>query len=130
MGKHCDRTVHVTACIATLFAVMASVSFIVISSMRTQTLLNLDEYNEIVHEWNTVPYVSVALVNAKDPCPNSHPALMFYDNWPGLDIMCYCEPSANYDSVYRVACQDERLETTKCSTREAIPTMYYGILHG
>lgn len=44
--------------------------------------------------------------------------------------MCYCEPSADYDTVYRTSCQDERAETTKCTTREAIPTLYAGVLHG
>ena len=96
--------------------------------MREKTLLNLDEYSEIVHEWDTMPYVSIALVKADDPCPPSHPSLMFYDNWPGLDVMCYCEPSADYDTIYRTSCQDEREETTKCSTREAIPTLYLGVL--
>ena len=129
MGKHCDRCVHVTGCIGTLFAVLASVSFIVIQSMRQQTLLNLDEYNEIVHEWDTRPFTEVAIVKAEDPCPPSHPALLIYDNWPGLDIMCHCEPSADFETVYHSMCEEERAESTKCTDREAIPTLYMGILN-
>ena len=72
--------------------------------MREKTLLNLDEYSELVHEWDTSPYISVALVKAEDPCPASHPSLMFYDNWPGLDVMCYCEPSAEHESISRTGC--------------------------
>ena len=129
MGKHCDRSVHVTACIATLFSILASVAYIVITEMRKKSLLNLDEYSELVHEWDTSPFVAIVIVEAEDPCPDSHPALMFYDNWPGLDVMCYCEPSADYESVYGVACEDDRADSTKCETREAIPTMYMGVLN-
>lgn len=130
MGKHCDRSVHVTACIATLFAALSSVSFIVISGMRKETLLNLDEYNEIVHEWDTVPYTSVAIVKAEDSCPGTHPSLMIYDVWPGLEIVCYCEPSADYETVFGEQCEDDRASSTKCNERDAIPTMYMGVLNG
>ena len=130
MGKHCDRCVHVTACIATLFAILSSVAFIVLAGMREETLLNLDEYHEIVHEWDAIPYVSVAIVKAEDRCPVSHPSLLIYDSWPGLEIKCYCEPSAEFKTVYGVACLDGRADTTKCITRDAIPTLYMGVLNG
>ena len=82
-----------------------------------------------MHEWDTTPYISVALVKGEDPCPISHPSVMIYDNWPGLEIMCYCEPSADYDTQYRVSCDGDRTDTTKCYEREAIPTLYMGVLN-
>lgn len=127
MGKCCDRTVHLAGCFATLFAVLSSISYLVLQGLRERTLLNLDEYNEVYREWDTVPYVSVAIVPSKEPCPPTHPSLMLYDSWPGLQLVCYCEPSAEYDTGYNTSCDGA---SSKCSEREAIPNMYYGAING
>ena len=83
-----------------------------------------------MHEWDTIPFTSVAIVKAEDQCPILHPTLVITDTWPGLDIMCYCEPSADFDTVYRSFCEEERAASTKCKNRDAIPTMYLGVLQG
>ena len=93
-------------------------------------MLNLDEYREVKHEWDTVPFVSVALVREDQYCPITHPVLALYDIWPGLDIMCYCEPSATPSTAYGKQCEGDASETQKCITREAIPTMYLGVING
>ena len=64
MGKHCDRMVHVTACLATLLAGMSCVAYFVIQGMREKILLNLEEYREVTHDWDTVPYTEVAIARA------------------------------------------------------------------
>jgi hypothetical protein len=98
--------------------------------MRQKTLLNLDEYSEVLHEWGTVPFTSVAIVKGEQRCPVTHPALVLADVWPGLDIMCYCEPSADFSTVFKSACLDGRAGSTKCYERQAVPTLYLGVING
>ena len=92
--------------------------------------MNLDEYDELKHEWETVPYTSVGIVTADEPCPATHPSLVLCDVWPGKEVACYCEPSADFSSVVGDRCLDEREASTKCATRAAIPTMYLGVVNG
>ena len=130
MGKHCDRMVHVTACMATFFAALSCIAYFVIQGMRDKILLNLEEYREVRHDWETVPYTEVAIGRADRACPVTHPSLVIYDSWPGLEVSCYCIPGADYDSVVGAPCEGARSGSTKCTTREAVPTLNLGVLNG
>ena len=130
MGKHCDRFVHVTACLSTLFAAFSSIAYFVIQGMRDKVLINLEEYREVFHDWETVPFTSVALASGDQGCPVTFPDLVIYDSWPGLEVMCYCIPGSEYSSVVGEACSGTRGGSTKCSSRESIPTMHLGVLNG
>ena len=99
MGKCCNKTVHITGCIATIVSILAAAGYIVLLSMRKNVLLNLDEYGEVVHEWDTATFTSVGIVRGDESCPSSHPEMVLYDSWPGLEISCYCDPSTDLKSV-------------------------------
>ncbi len=130
MGKHCDRMIHVTACLSILFAILGGTSYLILRGMREQVLINLDEYSEIKTEWDTIPFIDVTLMPKDVNCPVHFPALVAWDNWPGLDVMCYCNSEANYGSVVGEPCTGSRADSTRCSTREAVPTLYLGVLDG
>ena len=66
MGKCCNKTVHITACMATILGMLAGAAYIVLLSMRKNVLLNLDEYGEVVHEWGTAPFISVGIVRGDE----------------------------------------------------------------
>ena len=99
MGKCCNKTVHLTACIATIVSILAGAGYIVLLSMRKKVLLNLDEYGEVFHEWGTAPFTSVGIVQGNEQCPATHPEMVLYDSWPGLEIACYCDNSTDLESV-------------------------------
>ena len=129
MGKHCDRWLHVNACISAFFALLSCIAYFVIQGLRDQILLDIGEYSEVVHEWSTVPFTEIAIMEQTRSCPLTHPALVVYDVWPGLDINCYCTPSAEFTTEYGQKCSGARAESTKCFTRNALPTMYLGVLN-
>ena len=130
MGKHCDRCVHVTACLSVFWGVLSGIIYLVLAAMREQILINLGEYNELKREWDTKPFVEMFPVKSTDSCPRSHPVLVAFDEWPGLDVMCSCTSDAAFESVYGEACSGERGETSKCVTKPAVPTLYLPILDG
>ena len=130
MGKKCDRCVHVTGCLSVFFAVLSGIIYFVLGAMRDKILINLGEYNEIKREWETKPFTEMLTVKSTDSCPYSHPVLVAFDEWPGLDIMCSCTSDAEFDSVYGEKCSGERGETSKCKTLQAAPTIYLPIIEG
>jgi len=95
MGKHCNRMTHVLGCIATVFGVFSAVCYMVIQKIRVQTLLSLEEFNEAAREWDTSSFTELTIATADKSCPPTHPSLVVYDNWPGLEINCYCNPSSD-----------------------------------
>ena len=130
MGKHCNRTVHISACLAILFACFSGISYLVMRSMRNKVLLDLDEYFEIKRDWETNPFTAVTIVRAEDECPASHPALVISDYWQGLEIVCFCSSASGFSTSIGQACDGDRAESTKCETREAIPSMFLPVLNG
>ena len=106
--------VHVTACIAVLLAILSGTFYLVLEGMRSQILLDLNEYSEVRREWDTVPFVSVVTVPATKECPFDHPVLVAFDEWPGLNIACSCTDDAAAKSRYGEKCTGRLAETSKC----------------
>lgn len=95
-----------SACITTIMAMFSCIAYFIIQGIRDKVLLEIGEYNEVVHEWATVPFSEIAIVTGTRSCPLTHPALVVYDIWPGLDIACYCQRSAKYTSTYGNTCNE------------------------
>lgn len=100
------------ACLAAFMALLSCIAYFVIQGIRDQVLLDVGEYNEVVHEWATVPYSEVTIVSASRGCPSTHPALVVYDIWPGLDVVCYCQKDAKFTTVIGTKCTEGRAEST------------------
>jgi hypothetical protein len=62
MGKHCDRMIHVTACMSIIFAILGGITYLILREMREEILINLDEYSELKTEWDINPFIDVTLV--------------------------------------------------------------------
>ena len=130
MGKSCNKIVHVTACISVFFALASGALYLILRGMRSNVLLNLAEYHELKREWESVPFVSLLTISGADNCPWTHPVLVAFDEWPGLNVACSCTSDAENSSVYGAPCTDARADDAKCKTLEAIPTLYLGVLDG
>ena len=128
MVKHCDKMVHVTACLGVFFAILSGIFYLVLEGMRSQILINLGEYMELKREWDTVPFTSVITIPASQSCPLNHPVLVAFDEWPGLNIACICTSDAPYRSEYGTKCAGKMAESSKCQTLNAIPLVYLGII--
>ena len=77
-----------------------------------------------------MPFIDVTVVQADQFCPQTHPALVAFDIWPGLNQMCYCNNESDLETVYGEGCTGDRRATTKCTGRPAIPTLYLPVLNG
>lgn len=55
---------HVTACLALFFSVLAGGFYLLLRGMRANAQLNLDEFSELKREWDTMPFVSVSVIPA------------------------------------------------------------------
>ena len=130
MGKHCNKMISCSACLGMIFAFLGGISYLILRGMREAILLDLDEYSEIKTEWETRPFTELTMVPQEQYCPSKFPTLVAWDNWPGLDVMCFCNSDSRYPSTIGTKCEGDRAATTRCSTREALPTLYLGVLDG
>jgi len=89
----------------------------------------MGEYNELQREWDTRPFIEMMTIRSSESCPFTHPVLVAFDEWPGLEIKCSCTSDSLFESVIGEACAGERAETSKCKTLPAVPTMYLGIIN-
>ena len=65
---------------------------------------------------------------ATEECPESYPALVAFDDYPGLDIACSCSPDSKFESEYGTECTGDLFSTRDCETKPAIPTLYLGVI--
>ena len=98
MGKGCNKMVHVSACVSVFFALVSGALYLILRGMRSNVLLNLAEYRQLKREWETVPFVEVVVSPAGEACPWTHPVLVAFDEWPGLDIACSCTSDSEFSS--------------------------------
>ena len=68
-----------------------------------------------------MPFISSAVVNIRDDCPDTHPEPMVYDVWMGLIENCFCQDGSELEGTRgEGTCKAKEANSPYCRSRPAI----------
>ena len=86
--------------------------------------------NELVSDWNVVPFISLQVVGGDQNCPEDHPEEAFFYETTGYQQFCTCERGAKQRRFMGRDCDGLKLIYNDCRYQSSVPSTKLSSIDG